>query len=264
MNLARIDEFVEGSEPDRVYLTEVAKRVDALWGHLRDEAAVGAAVGFLSLSTVVFRDGFKINDGLDINKLLDVKMGAAVMAAVWDWMGLDWEGMERRYWLPKKEHTPFSQWSNELEALACSHPSVVLVDRKTARWTHWPPPEQPPPVESKTAMRRRRHRLRVPGGIWRLFAQTKSGPVHFENQGALKELVVGDWLHVEHVEDHVWWMRVGDMRVTVVAPSNDSPLVDVERGFYARVEGDTKVIEGSYNPEVATEGDDGAGGGGAE
>ena len=256
MNLAHIDEFVEGSEPDRVYLTEVAKRVDTLWGHLRDEAAVGAAVGFLNITRLVFRDGFKINDGLDINKLLNVKMSAAVMAAVWDWMGLDWEGMERRYWSPK-EHTLSSKWYNELEALACSHPSVVLVDGKTARWPHWPPPEQPPSVESKTAMRRRRHRLRVPGGIWRLFAQTRSGPVHLENQGALKELVVGDWLHVEQVEDHVWWMRVGDMRVSVWAPRGGSPEVDVDRGFYGMVHGETKVIEGSYNPEVFTEGNGG-------
>ncbi|NOJ97924.1 hypothetical protein HMI51_33920 [Corallococcus coralloides] len=37
VNLVRIDEFVEGSEPDRVYLTEVAKRMDAPWGHVRDE-----------------------------------------------------------------------------------------------------------------------------------------------------------------------------------------------------------------------------------
>ncbi|RKI39288.1 hypothetical protein D7Y27_22255 [Corallococcus sp. AB004] len=264
MNLARIDELVEGSEPDRVYLTEVAKRMDALWGHVRDEGALGAAIGFLSITTVVFRDGFKINDGLDINKLLNVTAAAAVMAAVWDWMGLDWEGMEQRYWSPKKEHTPFGQWSSDLDALASAHPSVVLVDRKTARWPHWPPPEQPPPVESKTAMRRRRHRLRVPGGIWRLFAQTKSGPVHIENQGALKELVVGDWLHVEHLNDGVWWMRVGDMRVFVVAPRGDSPLVDVERGFYARVEGDTKVIEDSFSPEVASEGEGGGGRGGEE
>ncbi|NRD46948.1 hypothetical protein [Corallococcus exiguus] len=93
MNLARIDELVEGSEPDRVYLTEVAKRVDALWGHVRDEGALGAAIGFLSITTVVFRDGFKINDGLDINKLLNVTAAAAVMAAVWDWLGLDGAGL---------------------------------------------------------------------------------------------------------------------------------------------------------------------------
>ncbi|NBC42828.1 hypothetical protein [Corallococcus exiguus] len=264
MNLVRIDEFVEGSEPDRVYLTEVAKRMDALWGHVRDEGAVGPAVGFLSITRLVFRDGFKINDGLDINNILNIAMAAAVMAAVWDWMDLDWKGMEHRYWAPKEEHRPFSKWDNALDALASGHPSVVLVHGKAARWPHWLPPEQPPLVESKTAMRRRRHRLRVPGGIWRLFAQIKSGPVHIENQGTLKELVVGDWLHVEHVEDGVWWMRVGDMRVFVVASRGDRPLVDVERGFYGRVEGDTTVIEDSFSPEVASEGDGGGGRGGEE
>ncbi|MFP2899320.1 hypothetical protein [Corallococcus sp. 4LFB] len=83
-------------------------------------------------------------------------------------------------------------------------------------------------------------------------------------QGALKELVVGDWLHVEQVEDEVWWMRVGDMRVTVKTPRNGLPEVDVERGFYDMVQGDTKSIEGSDSPQGAMGRDDGSGRDGEE
>lgn len=97
MNLSRIDEYAGDSEFDLVFLTEVAKRVDAIWGHVRNESAAGAAVSSLYFDTLVFRDGFKVNHGQDVNSFVGVDGAAAVMAAVWDWMGIDWRGMEKCY-----------------------------------------------------------------------------------------------------------------------------------------------------------------------
>ncbi|AFE06388.1 hypothetical protein COCOR_05469 [Corallococcus coralloides DSM 2259] len=264
MNLARIDEYAGDSEFDRAFLTEVAKRMDAIWGHVRNAAAARVAVGILYLDTLVFRDGFKVNHGWEVNSFVGVDGAAAVMAAVWDWMELDWLAMKKRFRPGPGEPQPPRSLHDELRDMAIRHPSVVLVDDQPARWPHWPAPVPPPPVESRTAMRRRRRRLKVPGGIWRLFVQTDSGPVHLENQGALKELVVENWLHVEQVGDGAWWMRVGDMRIRVQAPRNGSPEVDVERGFYDLVQGETKVVESMSSPEVAAEVDGGTGEGRGE
>lgn len=241
MNLERIEEYADGSEFDRAFLSEVAKRVDALWGGLRIEAAAGAAVGTLFHTTLIFRDGFKVNHSSDLNTFLGVNGAAAVIAAVWDWMGLGWLEMLARYRPTRGCSAPPAALYMELHALALRHPSIVLVDDDPARWPRWQAPEEPPATESKAARRRRRRRLALPGGLWRLFAQKDSGPVQLENQGALQELVVGQWLHVEQVAEREFWMRVGDMRVRVEVSRFGSAEVSVERGFYGTVLGDTDV-----------------------
>lgn len=164
MNLERIEEYADGSEFDRAFLSEVAKRVDALWGGLRIEAAAGAAVGTLFHTTLIFRDGFKVNHSSDLNTFLGVNGAAAVIAAVWDWMGLGWLEMLARYRPTRGCSAPPAALYMELHALALRHPSIVLVDDDPARWPRWQAPEEPPATESKAARRRRRRRLALPGG----------------------------------------------------------------------------------------------------
>jgi hypothetical protein len=76
---------------------------------------------------------------------------------------------------------------------------------------------------------------------WRLSAYEANEKIEFENQGSFDELVVGDWLHVEQMDDKVWWLRLGDARVFVTLRGGEEPRVDVERGFYGPANGITKV-----------------------
>lgn len=81
------------------------------------------------------------------------------------------------------------------------------------------------------------------GSKWRILAHSSAGSVGMEDQGTFDELVVDDWLHIEQMDDDVWWLRVGDARVMVTLASQSEPTVDVERGFYAAPKGSTKTRE---------------------
>lgn len=76
-------------------------------------------------------------------------------------------------------------------------------------------------------------------GHWRMLAHTHEGQrVEIAQEGILDELVIGEWLHVEQLDDGRWWMRVGDARLEVQVDGQDGPpCVDVTRGFYDRVNG---------------------------
>jgi len=81
---------------------------------------------------------------------------------------------------------------------------------------------------------------RKSGRVWRLLAKaaTEGGDLSLSNAGVFDELVVGGWFHLEWMEGDRWWLRIGDARVLVDAAS-ESPIVDVERGFYAESKGFT-------------------------
>jgi hypothetical protein len=81
------------------------------------------------------------------------------------------------------------------------------------------------------------------GNVWRLLAHREGVSVELENQGSFDELVVDDWLHVEQLDDMVWWLRVGDARLIVTLHLGDAPTVDVERGFYSIPNGETSTRE---------------------
>ncbi len=84
----------------------------------------------------------------------------------------------------------------------------------------------------------------VHGKIWRVLAHLEDGPFEVENQGTFDELVVDDWLHVEQMDDAVWWLRVGDARLTVTLLANArQPTLEVERGVYAPPQGATTTRE---------------------
>jgi hypothetical protein len=80
-----------------------------------------------------------------------------------------------------------------------------------------------------------------PGSKWRVLAHNGTERIELENRGVFDELVVAQWLHVEQMDDNVWWLRVGDARVNVRVERDGSVEVDVERGFYAETKGQTRI-----------------------
>jgi hypothetical protein len=85
--------------------------------------------------------------------------------------------------------------------------------------------------------------INQPGMRWRILAHREGEKIELENQGTLDELVVDDWLHVEQMDDSVWWLRVGDVRLFVTLSSTEPPTVDVERGAYASIKGVTQTFK---------------------
>jgi hypothetical protein len=79
----------------------------------------------------------------------------------------------------------------------------------------------------------------VPGSEWRVLAHEEAGTFEAENRGRFDELVVDRWLHIENMDTHVWWMRVGDAQIMVELDADGRPRVDVVRGAYAEVNGTT-------------------------
>ncbi|MGE6759175.1 hypothetical protein ACQKGO_14230 [Corallococcus interemptor] len=79
----------------------------------------------------------------------------------------------------------------------------------------------------------------TPGRTWRVLAHEDAGPVELKNRGTFDELVVDDWFHMEQLDARAWWMKVGDMRVLVTLSPDTGVVVEVERGFYAPVNGTT-------------------------
>jgi hypothetical protein len=76
-----------------------------------------------------------------------------------------------------------------------------------------------------------------------VLARRGDAKIELENQGVFDELVLDDWLHVEQMENAVWWLRVGDARLIVTLQRGAPPILDVERGFYAAANGTTKTRE---------------------
>ena len=81
----------------------------------------------------------------------------------------------------------------------------------------------------------------TPGARWRLLAHREHGNLELKNEGIFDELVVDDWLHIEQMDQRIWWLRIGDADVVVeVAPSGEI-RVDVERGAHGDVRGGSKI-----------------------
>jgi hypothetical protein len=79
------------------------------------------------------------------------------------------------------------------------------------------------------------------GGRWRILAHAGDKKVELENEGILDEVVLDDWLHLEQMDERQWWMRVGDARVWINIDDHGRARVDVERGCYEEVRGETKI-----------------------
>ncbi len=81
------------------------------------------------------------------------------------------------------------------------------------------------------------------GRKWRVLAHRGAERIELEDQGTFDELVLDDWMHIERMEDNVWWLRVGDARISVALLSGEAPTVDVCRGAYAPAKGTTTTQE---------------------
>ncbi len=75
---------------------------------------------------------------------------------------------------------------------------------------------------------------------WRFHAPTaRRGDITLDYADGLNELVMGDWLHIEQVDDDSWQMRIGDVKVMVNSSDTPQSSVDITRGFYAPINGTT-------------------------
>lgn len=82
--------------------------------------------------------------------------------------------------------------------------------------------------------------IKRPGERWRVLAHDEHTTIELEDQGIFDELVVDEWLHIEQMDDNVWWFRVGDARILVTISENGPPIVDIQRGFYGLAKGSTQ------------------------
>lgn len=83
---------------------------------------------------------------------------------------------------------------------------------------------------------------KAPGSHWRVLAHEATQTVAFEDRGIFDELVVDDWLHLEQMSKREWCLRVGDARIWISVEGDVPPRVDIQRGFYNQVRGDTKTL----------------------
>lgn len=93
--------------------------------------------------------------------------------------------------------------------------------------------------DSMDEKQRIRRYAEQPGRHWRLLAQEETGPFQVENRGTLDEVVIDHWLHLEQMDDRLWWMRVGDARLMVSIGPAAEVQVEVDRGYYSEPLGTT-------------------------
>lgn len=76
---------------------------------------------------------------------------------------------------------------------------------------------------------------------FRILAFEKNGQkVEVEKLGILDEVVFSDWFHFEQMEHRSWWMRIGDMRVSVFMEGEGKTRVNIERGVYSEINGENQ------------------------
>ena len=74
------------------------------------------------------------------------------------------------------------------------------------------------------------------GSKWRVLAHRKDGPpVDIENDGVFDELVLENILHLEQMDNRVWWMQLGDASVWIRIPAKGAPQISIEFDEYGPV-----------------------------
>jgi len=76
---------------------------------------------------------------------------------------------------------------------------------------------------------------------WRLKAYRGEELREFEEDGSVDEIVVDHWLHIEKMDDGLWWMRLGDARIMVSVAAGGQAVVDVCRAVFAPQSGTSSV-----------------------
>ena len=78
-----------------------------------------------------------------------------------------------------------------------------------------------------------------PGAEWRILAHKDGVRVALKNEGTIDEVVVDHWLHLEQMDERLWWMRLGDARIMITVEPDGTIRVDIERGAYLDIKGET-------------------------
>jgi hypothetical protein len=81
----------------------------------------------------------------------------------------------------------------------------------------------------------------VPGQQWSLLAHEGTNSFEVENKGIIDEVIIDSWLHLEQMDVRQWWMRLGDARIWINIEADGIARVDVERGAYEKIRGDTQI-----------------------
>jgi hypothetical protein len=75
---------------------------------------------------------------------------------------------------------------------------------------------------------------------WRAQEKTPDGEtVEYTGTGLFDELLIEGFLHLEWLDDESWYVRVGDARITATVLPDGRVQVDVQRGAYGDVCGET-------------------------
>ncbi len=79
---------------------------------------------------------------------------------------------------------------------------------------------------------------------WRIQEKTADGnTVEYSGSGLFDELVIEGVLHLEWLDDKSWYIRVGDAKITATVLTDERVQVDVLRGAYGEVCGETNTWE---------------------
>jgi hypothetical protein len=73
---------------------------------------------------------------------------------------------------------------------------------------------------------------------WKVRAFNDRECVTQAGEGAVDELVIDEWFHLEEMHPDRWWMRIGDARLTITRTGRQIRL-DIERGSYGPRNGET-------------------------
>ncbi len=76
---------------------------------------------------------------------------------------------------------------------------------------------------------------------WETVGEVDGEKVRRPGDGTFDELTVDGWLRIEQLEPGLYWLRVGDVRLTAEVGPNGAVTVNVQRGAYAPVRGTTTV-----------------------
>lgn len=71
---------------------------------------------------------------------------------------------------------------------------------------------------------------KLPGSVWRLL--TRSG-FAVQNEGVIDEVVVDHWMHMEQLDERLWWMRLGLARLLIEIDEEGIAKVSFEPDFYS-------------------------------
>lgn len=84
----------------------------------------------------------------------------------------------------------------------------------------------------------------VVGRPWRVQEKTQDGnTVEYTGIGTFDELLIDGFLHLEWLDGESWYARVGDARITATILPDGRVKVDVQRGAYGQVCGETTTWE---------------------